>query len=493
MRQEIPPARSLENLGALSSPPGDDGVARRRWGQVATPRPVADWMTNWACADQPHRILDPAVGEGVFIESVRDFFGQRGLKCPVVHGCEIDADIARRLARRNLPLELRQVDFLRARFASSFDAVIANPPYVRHHSHACDEATLAGLDRLCGERLSRMTNLYGLFLIKIRSLLAPGGRAAVIAPAEWLNADFGVPIKRHLLRENAIEAIVQFSHASAVFSDALTTAAIVLIRGGRRAGDSVRLAMVDDAEGLAKLDLDRATERSPGELDPAQKWSPMIEGRTRPAQSAHTLADIADCSRGIATGANDYFTMSESTRRRWKIDRRDLRLCIVKARQISGDRFTAIDLRALIDADERVYLLSPRDALSIPVNEYLAEGRRLGIPERYLPSHRPVWFRPEVRRPAPILVSVFARGRFRFVDNKAGVLNLTAYHGIYPHDDSPARVGALVDYLNSPAAARSLADHRRIYGGGLMKLEPRDVESLELPDCLYHPCIAQKR
>lgn len=493
MRQEIPPARSLENLGALSSPPGDDGVARRRWGQVATPRPVADWMTNWACADRPRRILDPAVGEGVFIESVRDFFGQRSAQCPVVHGCEIDADIARRLARRNLPLELRQVDFLRARFASGFDAVIANPPYVRHHSHACDEATLAGLDRLCGERLSRMTNLYGLFLIKIRSLLAPGGRAAVIAPAEWLNADFGVPIKRHLLRKNAIEAIVQFSHASAVFSDALTTAAVVLLRGGRRAGDSVRLAMVDDAEGLARLDLDRATERSSGELNPAKKWSPMIEGRTRPAQSAHTLADIADCSRGIATGANDYFTMSESARRRWKIDRRDLRLCIVKARQVSGDRFTASDLRALMDADERVYLLSPRGSLSIPVNEYLAEGRRLGIPERYLPSHRPVWFRPEVRKPAPILVSVFARGRFRFVDNKAGVLNLTAYHGIYPHDDSPARVGALVDYLNSPAAARSLADHRRIYGGGLMKLEPRDVESLEIPDCLYHPCIAQKR
>lgn len=451
---------------------------------------VADWMTNWACAGRPRRILDPAIGEGVFIESVRDFFRQRGLKCPTVQGCEIDPDIARRLARRDLPLDLRQVDFLRARFASDFDAVIANPPYVRHHAHARDEATFGRLDRLCGERLSRMTNLYGLFLIKIMSHLAPRGRAAVIAPAEWLNADFGVPIKRHLLRENAIEAIIQFSHASAVFDDALTTAAIILLRSGRHAGDSVRLAMVDDANSLMNLDLDRATERNPGELDPARKWSPIIEGRTRAARAAFKLADIADCSRGIATGANDYFTMGESTRRRWKIDRRDLCFCIAKARQVPGNRFTAAGLRALIDADERVYLLSPRELLSTSVKKYLAEGRRFGIHERYLPSHRPVWFRPEVRKPAPILVSVFSRGRFRFVHNTAGVLNLTAYHGIYPHDISPRHVRALVDYLNSPVAARSLVDHRRIYGGGLMKLEPRDVESLEIPDSLYHPRIA---
>ena len=493
MRRHLSSIRPVACSELPLHPPQRAAVLRRRWGQVDTPRIVADWMTYWACADRPRRILDPAVGEGVFIESVREFFGQRGLNCPVVHGCEIDADIVRRLAGRGLPLDLRQVDFLRARFASGFDAVIANPPYVRHHSHACDDAIFGRLDRLCGERLSRMTNLYGLFLIKIRSLLAPGGRAAVIAPAEWLNADFGVPIKRHLLRENAIEAIIQFSHASAVFSDALTTAAIVLLRSGRRVGDRVRLAMVDDAGELAKLDLDRATERSPGELDPAQKWSPMIEGRTRAARSAFKLADIADCSRGIATGANDYFTMSESTRRRWKIDRRDLCLCIAKARQIPGNRLTAGELRALIEADERIYLLSPRASLSTAVKKYLAEGRRLGIPERYLPSHRPVWFRPEVRRPAPILVSVFARGRFRFVHNKAGVLNLTAYHGIYPHDASPQRVRALVDYLNSPVAARSLADHRRIYGGGLMKLEPRDVESLEIPDCLYHPRNAGQR
>lgn len=460
---------------------------RRRLGQVATPRDIADWMTNWTCADRPRRILDPAVGEGVFVRSVVACYSRRDWKLPAIFGCEIDEALAVGVRRSGLPVELAHADFLSMRFDSPFDAILANPPYVRHHAHARDESLFRKFDGLCGERLSRMTNLYGLFLLKIWSHLAPCGRAAVIAPAEWLNADFGVPIKRRLLRENAIEAIIQFAHGSSVFDDALTTAAIILLRRGRSAGDVVRFATVTDAESLTALNLDRATGWSSAELDPARKWTPLIEGRAAAHASLRSLADVATCTRGIATGANSYFTLNESTRRRWKLDRRDLSVCITKARQVSGTVLTKADMVRLIDDDERVYLISPRAGVNAALTRYLAEGRRLGIHTRYLPSHRPEWFRPEVRSPAPILVSVFARGAFRFVLNEAGVLNLTPYHGIFPKDVAPRRVRKLFEYLNSAAAAKSLAMHRRIYGGGLLKLEPRDVESLNIPDSLYHP------
>lgn len=488
---EIIPRRLTQKT--LVAPSHSARERKRRLGQVATPRSIADWMTAWACADRPRRILDPAVGEGVFVDTVIDYHRRRGWKRPHIDGCEIDRELASRVTASGDLCAVRHCDFLEADFPRPFDAVIANPPYVRHHAHERAERLFAQFDCLCGARISRMTNLYGLFLLRIGSLLSPRGRAAVIAPAEWLNADFGVPIKRYLLRENAIEAIIHFAHASHVFDGALTTAAIILLRNGRRAGDPIRLAAVDDAESLARLRLDEARGCAPATLDPARKWSSIVETPSETAGASHTLRSVADCSRGIATGANQYFTLNESTRRHWKIDRRDLCLCITKARQITGDRLTATDVRRLVDADERVYLLAPRPRISAAVRRYLDEGRRLGINRRYLPSHRPVWFRPEVRAPAPILVSVFARGRFRFARNEAGVLNLTAYHGIYPRDESPRFVRRLYDYLNSDAAARALASHRRIYGGGLLKLEPRDVESLEIPDCLYDPAFAARR
>lgn len=464
--------------------------ATRRLGQVFTPRSVADWMAVWVCQGSPERILDPAVGEGVFVDAVESQLRGGARWAPRVDVCEIDATLLRRFAasRRRLCIRRRRADFITAGFRTRYDAIIANPPYVRHHAMEYDAATLARFDRICRRRLSRMTNLYGLFLIKIWTLLAEGGRAAIITPAEWLNADFGVPIKAYLLEENAIDAIVHFDHTATVFEGTLTTAAITLLRRGRRADAPVGLLTALGIEHLKTMTLDQGRRVAPADLDPGAKWTPLFANHSLKTPSGPVLGDVARCSRGIATGANDYFALRESERRRWRIDLRDLRFCITKARQAASDTFTRADARRLAEADERVYLLHPRPRLTAAVRRYLEEGRRRGVHERYLPSHRPVWYVPEHREPAPILVSVFSRGVSRFVLNKAGVLNLTAYHAIYLRAPSRSRIRALFAYLNSPEAQRSLQPHRRIYADGLIKLEPRDVEALTIPKDVFRLC-----
>lgn len=458
---------------------------RRSLGQVFTPRPVADWMVAWACEHHPRSILDPALGDGAFVHALSDYWQRLGGKSrPIVTAFEVDQSMIQSFlpGPDNLSVRIRREDFVASSARGSYDAVVANPPYVRHHACNYDDQLFERYDRLCGRRLSRMTNLYGLFMLRIWSVLKPGGRAALITPAEWLNADFGIPLKAHLLQANAIDAIIHFDHAASVFDDAITTAAIVLLRRGRCSAEPLRLLRVDDAAALPALPIERGIAVQPTSLDPASKWSPLFDDAPAPSTGGPRLGDIADCSRGIATGANGYFVLRESQRCRWGLDVSDLRLCISKARQITGDCITAGDVSRLVAADEPVWLLSPRQQLTKPVLCYLDEGLRLGIDKRYLPSHRPVWFRPEVRQPAPILAAVFARGGFRFVRNDADVLNLTAYHGVYPRNADPSRLSDLHAYLCSSAAQSALRRHRRIYGGGLSKVEPRDVESLEIPE-----------
>jgi adenine-specific DNA-methyltransferase len=381
-----------------------------------------------------------------------------------------------------------------------------------------------------------MTNLYGLFLVKIWTLLGERGRAAVITPAEWLNADFGVPLKSYLLEENAFDGIVHFDHAANIFDGALTTAAITLLRRGRRPTEAVRFLHVQDQAALAAARVEAGRAFDVADLDPRAKWTPLFaaagrdsrdegcekgfshqrageqsrdrEGAVTPrtrrplelngdrslavaaliehdSRKQQTLADIARCKRGIATGANDFFTLCESDRRRLGIDLDDLRPCITKAQDITDDVLTQDHLRKLVDADKRVYLLHPRMPPAPAVERYLAEGIRRGIDRRYLPSHRPIWYMPEERPPAPILVSVFARERFRFVLNEAGVLNLTAYHGIYPHSPDREAIKALFAFLTGSETQAALTRHRRVYGDGLLKVEPRDVEALPIPDDLH--------
>ncbi len=469
---------------------------RRGLGQVFTPRPVADWMVGWACAGRPRRILDPALGGGVFVDAMEGLFDEvRGSSTPCVDVFDIDTGLISTFKKgtRSIKVRCRHADFISATIRGHYDAIVANPPYVRHHEMDYPDSVLRRYDRLCGRRLSRMTNLYALFLVRIWNLLAPGGRAAVITPAEWLNADFGRAIKSTLLDQNAIDAILHFDHSARVFDDALTTAAITLLRRGRGSRAAVTLARVPDVESLRGMDLKRGIRIARRELDPARKWTPLFSETSAASvrlrlQQGPTLDSIARCSRGIATGANGFFTLNESDRRRHGLDLRDLSPCITKAQQVSGDKLTTAGMRRLVASDQRVYLLNPRQRLTAAVKRYLAEGERLGVHKRYLPSHRSVWYRPERRSPAPLWVSVFARGAFRFVRNTAGVLNLTAYHGITLREPNPRRVRALFDYLCGPEARDALRQHTRIYADGLLKVEPRDVLALPISTELVRLC-----
>jgi adenine-specific DNA-methyltransferase len=451
-------------------------------------------MVQWTLADRPRRILDPAVGPGAFLGAIeRHLLQTRSPFKPRVDLCDIDGRMIRGIGekRRGVAIRFRHEDFIAGEFRP-YDAIVANPPYVRHHQSKCPESVFRAFDRMCRRRISRLTNLYGLFLVKIWSLLAPRGRAAVILPAEWLNADFGVPLKTYLLEENAIDAIVHFNPTSRIFDGALTTSAIILLRRNRAATEPVRWCSASNSASLIRLDLDRQPSYAANAMNPAEKWSSSFDRLRASEPPSAKLGDVARCVRGIATGANDYFTLNESDRRRWGIDRRDLKHCITKAKHLDAGTLYAANVRRLIEGDDRIYLLSPRQPLSGLVRKYLAEGRRRRITLRYLPAHRPTWYMPEKRRPAPILVSVFTRGKFKFVLNRAGVLHLTAYHGIYPRAKDARTVRRLFEYFTSDKGQRELRRHCRIYAGGLLKVEPRDVEAMAIPPSLVLSEATQK-
>ena len=362
--------------------------------QVFTPRDIADWMTAWACAGHPATILEPGAGRGVFLDAIEALWQTRKGDRPAVTAFETDATLCAELLRRCDAghVNVRHADFITAGRVARFDACVANPPYVRHHELRYPERFYTAFDRQIGARLSRMTNLYGLFLLRIWSSLSHGGRAAVITPAEWLNADFGCALKRYLLSENALDGLVHFAPSALAFPDALTTAVIVLLRRGRATDEAIRAAHVADCGALQRLQLVDASAIHRKALDPAKKWSRLFE-TSRPARgralSRHTLGAFAECTRGIATGANAFFTLSESERRAHGIDLHDVAPCVAKAGHVSDVLFDDGALQRLIASPRKVWLLRPRMPLRAAVVKYLAIGRRLGIDRRYLPAHRP--------------------------------------------------------------------------------------------------------
>lgn len=530
---------------------------RKARGQFFTPPPVARAMARWACAHSPRSVLDPAVGPGIFLVEAAALDGPAPA---LVRGYDIDP-VAIALAESRLApwcaadvmssvaagidrgrarsvnggrgVELLQADFLSEPSIDAFDAILCNPPYVRHHDARLPDFVFAGFDAQFGVRLSRLTNTYCLFLLKILASLSPRGRAAVITPSEFLNADFGRAVKRILLESGRLRGFVCCDYRESIFDGVLTTATITLLdaRGAGPHSTSeasmrpastapIAFAHADSvhavAAALESIDNGSAPSRAARDLDPAAKWAtgaPAGGGRQgarlgpHRAASMRPLADFARCTRGIATGANDFFTLTDEEASRWRLPAEVLRPCVTKAAHVTGARFTMEDFAALRAAGRKCWLLDATgenanahllsaqsgskehggDAQSNahglqPIARYLAHGEAQGIHQRYLTRHRTPWFAAERRAPADIWAAVFGRRRLRLVHNAAGVLSLTTFHAVYLRPGYRRSLPLLMVYFHSALFDRLREAEQRVYGDGLLKLEPRDVERLPVPD-----------
>lgn len=95
------------------------------------------------------------------------------------------------------------------------------------------EDTRAEISLKSGFLIPKFANLYVYFTVRAALQLRPGGRAAVLIPTEWMNANFSATFKRFLLDAGLLREIVLFSGCSNIFADALTTASILLLEKTR--------------------------------------------------------------------------------------------------------------------------------------------------------------------------------------------------------------------------------------------------------------------
>jgi adenine-specific DNA-methyltransferase len=145
-----------------------------------------------------------------------------------------------------------------------------------------------------------------------------------------------------------------------------------------------------------------------------------------------------------------------------------------------GFVFTREKFDALAAAGRRCFLLNPsRNGQDLM--RYLKLGEQRGIPQRHLPSHRPVWYLPENRAVADIWVAVFSRESVKFILNSSGAKNLTCFHGLYAESGCETLPPLMTLFLNSSGGRRAFSQVNRFYGDGLNKLEPKDVEDMPCP------------
>ncbi len=465
---------------------------RKKFAQFFTPFQLASLIADWLLGNQKLKtVLDPAFGLGVFARALLSKKSDLSIK-----GFDIDEKIfaeANEIFNDAPNVDIHLEDYMFNDWNNKYDGIICNPPYFKFHDYD-NKTILNEIEYRLKIKLNGFTNLYTLFLLKSIYQLNPNGRLAYIIPSEFLNSDYGKLVKSALIKNKVLRHIVVFDFEENVFDDALTTTCILLCSNDNH-NQKIKFTTVkkiDDLEQIKSyisqyplINSDASTINI-SDLEPEIKWRKYYQQQNGIRyKNLIPFSSVAKVVRGIATGANDYFTFSKSKARQYGIDEKYLLPCICKAVDVKGNFFTKDNFDSLVNSDRQTFLLNAIGSKDENVLKYLELGETSGIDKKYLTACRTPWYSLENRPPSPIWVSVFNRNGLKFIRNEANISNLTTFHCVYPVQNNlfdNVNVDVLFAYLLTDVAREIFEDNRREYGNGLQKFEPNDLNKAMMLD-----------
>jgi hypothetical protein len=215
----------------------------------------------------------------------------------------------------------------------------------------------------------------------------------------------------------------------------------------------------------------------------------LVTGLSRPmrasGRTSTPLSAFAKVVRGIATGANEFFFLTAKQIQKFGLDKSYFKRAIGRTRDCPSDVITREDLEKLDRAGRPTWLLNlgreTEQELPRAIRNYLKVGEQMGLPVRSLIETRKPWYRMEVRTVPGLLFAYLGRRDCRFILNRAGALPLTGFLCVFPWDESKTYVEKLWRALNHEDTQANLVFVGKSYGGGALKVEPRQLDVLEIP------------
>lgn len=499
-------------------------TSRNKLGQFATPTMLATEIVQSARpllpSRCPIRFLDPAFGTGSFYSALLRQFPVEQIVRAV--GYEIDPHYGSEAIAfwKWTSLQLNIADFLTATPPNSCEEkanlVIANPPYSRHHHlHKEKKRWLQWkTEQIAGIKLSGLAGLYCYFLCISDAWMTPGGLAGWLIPSGFMDVNYGQPIKDYLLNRVTLLRVHRFEPKDVQFKQALVSSSFLWFRkalppvestveftyGGSLGTPNYReLISAEVLRATAKwtqfglVSGSRNDSGRLGLLSPpnSRENKSLGEGETSRGQSLK-LRDLLTIKRGLATGANPFFLLTPELIERYELPPELLVPVLPSPRFLTADEIeTDPGGNPLIE--RQLFLLKchlPEEEVRVEypsVWKYLQLGRQWGISDRYLCRHRTPWYAQENREPSPFLCTYMgrqdgARGRaFRFILNHSKATATNVYLMMYPQSilaetlaRRPELVAPVWQALNQ-LSDEMLRGEGRVYGGGLHKLEPREL------------------
>jgi adenine-specific DNA-methyltransferase len=472
-----------------------DQSAQKLRGGYYTPPELAEFLARWIGEIKPKAWLEPSCGNGVFFSAMMTVAGSKKAE---VLGFELDSGEAAkarsRMSESSCAGAVRSEDFLGwaikelGEGGRRFDAILGNPPFVRYQYlppefQLNSERIFTALK--CG--FTKHTNAWVPFILASMALLRPGGRLAMVVPAEIIHVTHAQSLRAYL--GSQCKRLVVIDPEELWFQDTLQ-GAVLLLAEKKSAGEKsqgVGLYPVRNREFLQKSPRDIFNAPTPINGKTVQgKWTRalldipargLLNDLEKHAE-VHRFDDIASVDVGIVTGANKFFLVDNDTVERFNLSRWAHPM-FGRSEHCPGVIYDEGQHRSNAKNGSPTNFLwfdegAKRDKA---VQAYVKVGEEQHLHTRFKCRVRSPWYTVPSVYSTEIGMLKRAHHIPRLILNKAGAYTTDTAYRIR----SKVNAERLVASFINPLTALSAELEGRHYGGGVLELVPSEIEKLLIP------------
>lgn len=461
------------------------GIASpRALGAYYTPGEAALYMAQWSLRAAGDRVLEPSMGDGIFLEAVRTVAAARGTAVEL-WGVELARDTYEATLKRGLVAAHRAIhgDFLGVKPFDA-DVLIGNPPYVRLRHLPTRESELA---LKVGEEVLRRPidpsgSIWMPFVLHASRFLRDGGRLAFVLPYELTHVRYARPLWGFLSgRFGSIRIIRVFER---VFPEILQDVVLLLAdRKGERT-DSARFEVYERSDDIRN---ERATVSEPLRIDDVVRGGrPFVEALLPAAlrhvvreELAHRTVEAREAitfNIGYVTGDRGFFHPPADLINTYELPKQSLRPTIASGRTLRNLGIRTSNLQP----SKRAHLfLPPGSASRLTDGErrYVRLGEVSGVNRRYKCRIRDPWFvTPGIRVP-DVILPVFADRPVALINDARLLASNSLLCGFTRSWTAESFVAAWFTSLT----LLELELRVHALGGGVMVLVPHEAGSVRIP------------
>ncbi len=436
-------------------------------GVYYTPTKIADYLVRKAIVNQNAiRIFDPAYGEGALLSSAANRCIKQGIKYSI-HGCDISKNTNGAKLKSNK--NIRTIDFFNHSQRNIYDVILMNPPYIRHHTIENYKQDLYRSLIQDNCRIHKKSDLWAYFLIKSAEHLIFGGSIAAILPWSFLQADYSIEVRKWILER--FEFVKFLALGRCYFKDAKERVVLVWLSNYGQPNQSIKGTYSYDLNSGSKYVSISRKQFEESRVTYSEQDSPMeLISILKNKYGFQTCEKYSNIKIGVVTGANRFFVMDRKRAKESGIHESNFLPIITSSRFLKG-----LSINGYFDPKNLLYI--DRKLISNKLKQYISQGIDEGLHKGAHATRREPWYKVKIGE-IPDAFFPYRIMKYPYIVlNDRKYRSTNSVHGVCFNNLTLNQKRWFQISLLSYFGQLSLELYSKVYGEGVLKIEPRSFKN----------------